>query len=384
MDPNLFNVIFTGRLLDGFTSDEVVKAFSSKFKIPEAKALKVINANKEVVLKPRAEHVKAYKFKSALEALGLEVRLERAAMVTAVKPEPKPEPTVEKTQTANQTVKEKTTQNPKPQATGNASWSLEPIAKEPDEVEEKEDPVHIHPAYQTRQVEQETPNQDTLEDIPEEPIKTTESGRTVGDLIKTIGGVVAAGIGVIFIAVKKFGLFKVLKIGGLMTAAAFAGYDPEEICMGNGMCEDAIDEQIDDCWEQSGMDAYDWDNMPVDQYLALKPKIENDFVSCFVYEDTGQRVLESPLEIRFDLIDNCYETDKKNCISLAETQLKSCYAANNIDALVSTETMDFYQAVYEYPKAFKSYYGCFLDEAGQPLFSDVLAYWDEIYNSDYY
>ncbi|MCB1582998.1 MAG: hypothetical protein R3E90_07115 [Marinicella sp.] len=382
MDPNLFNVIYTGRLLDGFETEDVIKAFASKFKVPETKANQIINANKDVVLKPRAEHVKAYKFKSALEAIGMEVRLQRAAMLAAAKPkvEKKPEPLAE----AAPTVKTESSKKPEiknTQTLGNASWSLEPIEKEQEEAV-TESPASTSPAYQPRETETVSQPQSTAYQTKTDSGQTT-SGRTLGDLFKTIGGLVVGGLGVLFIAVKKFGLFKILKIGGLMTAAAFAGYDPEEICMGNGMCEDAIDDQIDDCWEQSGMDKYDWDNMSVEQYLSLKPKVENEFVACFIYQDTGQRVLESPLEIRFDLIDNCYENSNNDCIELAESQLKSCYTANDIDALISAQTMDFYGALAEHPRSFKNYYSCFLDGSGQPLFADIVRDWDDIYYGDY-
>lgn len=390
MEHNLFNVIFTGQLINGYEADQVIKSFATKFKVPEAKARKVILADKQMVLKTRAEHVKAYKFKSALESIGMEVKLERA-MMAAPKAPPK---TVKKTkinQPTDTIARPDKAAAVKPsQVESNNSWSLEPIEEKSVESEDKPEPiVNVHPAYQRQQeadAEQATTSQaeqakQTAQ--AEKPNNNTPSKKPIGEMIKTIGGLVVGGIAVLFLAVKKFGLFKFLKIGGLMTAAAFAGYDPEEICMGNVMCEDAIDQQIDDCWEQSGMDDHDWENMSDEQYLTLKPKLEKEFVSCFVYEDSGQRVLESPLEIRFDLIDNCYQTENSNCIKLAESQLKSCYTANDIDALVSSQTMDFYQAVADYPKAFKSYYGCYLDESGQPLFADILQYWDEVYYGDY-
>ncbi len=154
MDPNLFNVIFTGRLMDGFEADAVIKAFASKFKIPEAKATKIINANKEVVLKPRTEHVKAYKFKSALEAIGMEVKLQRAAMAApepAVKKDPEGMSQNSKTEASVDSDKSpKETQIKSTQPVGNGSWSLEPIEKESTE-EEQSKPAQIetvHPAYQ--------------------------------------------------------------------------------------------------------------------------------------------------------------------------------------------------------------------------------------------
>lgn len=390
MEHNLFNVIFTGQLINGYEADQVIKSFATKFKVPEAKARKVILADKQMVLKTRAEHVKAYKFKSALESIGMEVKLERA-MMAAPKAPPK---TVTKTKinqpTDTITRPDKAAAVKPSQVESNNSWSLEPIEEKSVESEDKPEPiVNVHPAYQRQQeaeVEQATTSQaeqakQTAQ--AEKPNNNTPSKKPIGEMIKTIGGLVVGGIAVLLLAVKKFGLFKFLKIGGLMTAAAFAGYESEELCMGNGLCEDAVEDQIDDCWEQSGMEDHDWDNMTEEQYLRLKPKIENDFVACFVYEDTGQRVLESPIEIRFDLIDNCYVSGKDNCIKQAESQLKSCYEANDIDQLIPATTMDFYQAVYDHPKAFKNYYSCFLDENGNPLFAEVLQNWEDVYYGDY-
>jgi len=78
-----------------------------------------------------------------------------------------------------------------------------------------------------------------------------------------------------------------------------------------------------------------------------------------------------------------YVSGKDNCIKQAESQLKSCYEANDIDQLIPATTMDFYQAVYDHPKAFKNYYSCFLDENGNPLFAEVLQNWEDVYYGDY-
>jgi hypothetical protein len=390
MEHHLFNVIFTGHLIDGFESDEVIKSFSSKFKIPEAKARKIILAQKQLVLKPRAEHVKAYKFKSALESIGMEVKLERAMMAA-----PKA-PVATTKQTEKKPVKHTAAQpnniaDPKPgESAGNASWSLEPIEEKPTETADEPEPTaNVHPAYQRQlidETESNTTDQTEYQENtsqPEQHEHNNQAKKPLGELIKTIGGVAVGIVGILLIAVKKFGLFKFLKIGGLMTAAAFAGYEAEEVCMGNGLCEDAIDEQIDDCWEQSGFEDHDWENMSDEQYFSLKPKIENEFIGCFVYEDTGQRVLESPIEVRFDLIDNCYQMGRNDCLMLAESQLKSCYAANNIAQLIPADTMNFYQAVIDHPDAFKNYYSCFVDANGGPLFAEILQNWDVLYYPEY-
>ena len=377
MDCNLFKVIFTGKLLPDFEAETVIVAFAEKFKMTSAKAEKVIRAERELVLKPKAEHVKAYKLKSALEGLGMEVRLERVALVTA-KPKPKPKQTASPKQEVVDSNKQTTAQ--KPEALGHqaGAWSLEPVAiqKEQEAATEHEP----EPVFEPHRSTQQTTAQRSQSAHPSGT--QVHSGRTVGELVKTIGGWAVGIFAVFFIAVKKFGLFKLLKIGGLMTATAFAGYDSAQICMGNDMCEEAIEDQLDDCWEQSGLDGYDWENMSEAQYDSLKPQLENDFVGCFVYEDTGSRVLTSPIDLRLDLIDNCYLIDNDQCLQLAESQFNSCYQAHDIQFLVSAETLDFYQVVMDNQKDFKNYYSCFTDQNGSPMFADVINEWSYIYEGE--
>lgn len=385
MDSNLFKVVYTGQLIDGFAVETVVAQFAEKFKLPLAKAEKVIRSKKPVVLKPRAEHDKAYQLKSALEAMGLDIKLERAALAepkTAVKETERTEPvesynnTSEESSADSDKAVSKDTAMQTSNKLDNAAWSLEPMTKE-----EPEEPVEESSVESEAFSKQAEPSSQSENNVKTKSNNKPPTGdkQAVGGLIKTIGawvvGIVAAG----FVVIKKFGLFKFLKIGGLMTAAAFAGYESDEICMGNAACEDAIDEQVDDCWERSGLDDYDWDNMSDEAYFSLKPKVEQDFIACFVYEDTGERVLMSPLDLRFDLIDNCLWTENESCLRMAEAQFKSCYVANEIEYLVSANTLDFYQVVSDNQQDFKNYYSCFLDEAGAPLFDIILQNWDELY-----
>lgn len=195
-------------------------------------------------------------------------------------------------------------------------------------------------------------------------------------LVKTIGGWVLGVVGVLFLLIKKFGLFKLLKIGGLATAAAFSGYQPDEICMGNERCEAAVEDQIDGCWASSGLDDINLDGMS-DQ--AYQTKFEEDFVGCFRYDDTMDRVFISPLDLRLDLIDNCDLSDNPDCLSLAESQLKGCYDRHQIAYLISATTEDFYQEVTDHSNNFKGFYACFLDDQGGRLFGDILDGWDDYY-----
>ena len=367
MDQQNFKVIFTGKLKQGTDIKAVAAAFAIKCKQTPEKALKILQANKELTLIKKAEHVKAYKFKAALEELGLIIRLERAAIVAAKPIEKKPE-LLEQEKQQNAEEQQTSEQN---------SYSLTMDSIEPKQETETKTKKHSHinttPIPQT-QLPREKPK-------PKE--KAIEKPSLLSDFfsaIKQVGGWIAGGLAFILVIVKKFGLFK---IGGLITAAAFAGYNPEEMCMSNDRCEDAVDEQIDVCWDIYNLDDYDWDNMSQEDYMLIKPKLEKDFIGCFVYEDTNERVFLSPLEIRIDLMDNCDITGKKDCIERVEPQIKTCYDANNIGNHVSEDTVDYYQAVQENQKDFKDYYACFLDERGEKIFQPILDDWSYYYLDEY-
>ncbi len=383
MEQNQFKVIYTGQVKDGFDAAEVSQAFAKKFKLPLSKATKIIQAGREVTIKARAEHVKAYQLKSLLESLGMIVRLERAPIQA---PKVKPESTATDTKVMNT-------------ETGQSgAWSLEPMESEKaeDDVETEEGQLSKNQAGQEqvekpaftdlsrptvvleKPAENKSPEPKFTKDDKPESVQRDNS-TSLMSLLRGAGAWVFAGLGILIILVKKFGLFKLLKLGGLATAAAFAGYQPDEICMGNERCEAAVEDQIDDCWERAGLDDYDIDAMSDEDYFALKPKLEEDFVACFRYEDNDERVFLSPLDLRLDLIDNCTFTENAQCESLAEGQLKACYDRHQIGYLVSASTTDFYQEVADHASVFKSYYGCYKDESGEVLFSDVLAGWDELY-----
>ena len=72
----LYRVIYTGQLRLGTEKDEAIAAFSSRFKVPEEKAIKVVSSSKDLVLKKDLEKSKAEKYQQALEAIGLIVRIE--------------------------------------------------------------------------------------------------------------------------------------------------------------------------------------------------------------------------------------------------------------------------------------------------------------------
>ena len=215
MDPDLFNVIFTGKLIDGFDIETVVEAFAEKFKLPFAKAEKVIKANRELVLKPRLEHVKAYKLKSTLEAIGIEVRLERAAAVESVVLEDSPtqnaepisvpsiEPKKEFSDVSNPEINQDESSTRPPDdanlTTGSASWSLEPLLKE-ELGEDKDDAIekptervlfttkveHVYQPETKKQPKNEI-NEDTTDKIDRSKEEIIKISVVVGLVVVVVG-----------------------------------------------------------------------------------------------------------------------------------------------------------------------------------------------------
>lgn len=431
-----FKVIYTGQLQDSSDSAVVAERFAAKFKIPQEKALKIIKAGQEVVLQPGLEHVKAYKLKSALESLGMNMRLERVTISAQPAPKPaeqttEPEPTTpaeakpEASATTNNTStvrpsgglelepmadpdsdpdsddQEEAATTPSPESSesekekekepprvasqvSTPAWELEPVTtdkEENDETEgeavqakvEKQEYVDLSkPAARIERKKAEEgadESQDAEAETHSEPKENP-----LFAFIKQFGGVVLAGLAGLFFLLKKFGLLKFLKVGGLMAAAAYAGYNPEEACMGNGLCEDAIDDQIDACWSYSELDQYDFDNMSDEQFTQLKPQIEEKFIGCFRYEDSGELVLENPIDLRFDLIDICENEPNmpSDCLALVEPQIKTCHARSEIGDYVKANKYDYFTTFITDMSVVRDFYACFEDHAGNMLFKDMV------------
>lgn len=420
-----FKVIYLGQLADDSNRTLITERFADKFKMSVTKANKILTAGKEVTLHPGAEHVKAYKLKAALEDLGLMMRLERVQMAKVqakrtatpqaeAEPEVEPTPVVanelpkhntadlslepmaeenEEQETEEQTSTKEATSaseetkdkinNPKAAANVHSpSWDLEPIDEEKATAEADEEapaPAVEKQAYVDLSKpamvyeKKETTEQDLDEEKPPEN-NADKNEHVVLGFIKQFGGVIVAGlVGVLFLA-KKFGLLKFLKIGGLMAAAAYAGYSPEEACMGNGECEDAVSDQIDACWSYSEMDQYDWDNMSDEQYYELKPQVEEKFIACFRYEDNGAAVFESPIDLRFDLIDMCdtLSNPVSSCAELAESQIKGCYDRAELGPIIKAAEYDYFGSMLTNMENFKHFYGCFEDANGSMLFAEYV------------
>jgi len=72
-------VVFFGQLQEGFTARQVVEAFSEKFSVSREKAEKLLNSNREVVLKGGLDRPRAEKYQKVLERIGLVVRVDAPA-----------------------------------------------------------------------------------------------------------------------------------------------------------------------------------------------------------------------------------------------------------------------------------------------------------------
>ena len=338
MNHNKFNIIYVGQIKQGYQKQQVIDDLSQLFKLSTEKATKLIQSKKEITLKTGTEHVKAYKFKSKLEDIGLQIRLQQAAVVTVASDpiESTDDKEGEVTTEQHHDMVLESLQQPSERQKG---WGVEPV-----------------------KTDYTDPNSDDKVEIVIESDTRADKLKTIGKWSLGIGG----GL---FIILKKFGLLKLLKFGILFSiASSVIGFDKEEICMGNKQCEVAVEDQIDDCWENSGLDDVDWDNISEEEYYAMKPHIEKDFIACFKYENTTERVFISPIEIRSSVYDLCNESGQSSCNKITEPQIQQCYEKNDIGDYVSEDTNDFYQVVNENFSVFQDFYNCFVDVNDNPVF----------------
>lgn len=337
MNNEKFKVIFTGKIQTTQEIETIANQFAILFKISPEKALKILQANKEIVINKSTEHVNAYKLKSTLEELGMQARLERVLLKTTK--ESKDQQNIVKDQS-------------EPQSTDNeikvSDWSVEQTTQSGEK-------TSVEPSQVIR--DNSTPNSKAIVSNEAEP-----------GFFKKFGGTIAAIGAGLLIFLKKFGLFKLLKLGLIFGAAsAVIGFDGDEACMNNSRCEKAVDKQMDACWENSGLEDVDWDNLSDSEFLAMKPRIETDFIGCFKYQDTGERIFVSPIDIRFDLMNFCETSSLKNCNEIVEPQIKPCYDKYDLADLFTAETSDYYSVFEQNPEKVALFYSCIVDASGTPV-----------------
>ena len=351
MNKDQFKVIYTGDIKENFDINLVAERFAKKFKLSPEKALKILQAGREVTLNKKAEHLKAYKLKSIFEEMGMKIRLQRLTIVAAVSNQNKEIETHDEAKDEQETSSQPSD-----------SWSMAPITQD-----SETSTVNTDDSQDTIKQNNEPQKIIKDEDTYQNSAKVEYTSNNLIDQIKTFGGWAVGIFAGLFILIKKFGLLKLLKIGVVMAAASAIGFDPEEACMDNGRCEDDVDDQMDACWEDNGFDQIDWDNITAEEYLALKPRIENDFIACFLYQDTGERIFMSPIDLRIELMDYCDTSDIKNCNELVEPQIKGCFEDARLDRYFNENTTDYYAVFYQHPEAIENFYNCFTDEQGNTI-----------------
>lgn len=78
-----YQVIYTGELQLDTQVEDAIAAFCERFKVPEAKARKLLSSAREVVLKKSLEKPKAEKYLQVLESIGMVVRMEPMQVIPA-------------------------------------------------------------------------------------------------------------------------------------------------------------------------------------------------------------------------------------------------------------------------------------------------------------
>lgn len=393
MNADQFKVIYTGNIKDGFNIESVAQQFATRFKITPEKASTILQSGREITLNKKAEHIKAYKLKSAFEEIGMQVRLERILLLVSN------EDIEDQQQEKNEDEEKKPVDVPSDAINtinkASDSWTLDPIhTNNDDDLEETNsdhEPTNSDVENQPKKIEKEDFNYTGLSNSPvinsKKPEKETKAssskqknsdentdeeekegiGSLLIGLVKDFGAITVGIVVTLVIVLKKFGFLKILKIGFLATAASFAGFESEELCMGSDRCEDIIDDQIGICWEDKGYDDYEWDEMSDEEYWNIKPALETEVLACFIDTDTAERLFVSPIEVRLSLIFFCSETGIKQCEEIVEPQIMSCYNQHKVGEYVNAQTTDYFQVVAENPKVFEEFYQCFVDENGNQI-----------------
>ncbi len=80
MTKDLYQVIVTGRLVDGFERKKAVVKLATWFQQPEESVEKWLQGS-AVIIKKDLEHAKAYRYQQKLLSIGIEAQLKRIAAV---------------------------------------------------------------------------------------------------------------------------------------------------------------------------------------------------------------------------------------------------------------------------------------------------------------
>ncbi|GJM08161.1 MAG: hypothetical protein DHS20C11_04370 [Lysobacteraceae bacterium] len=379
MQPDKFKVIYCGRLIEGFTAEQASEGLCRLFKLNPATAQKIVASSKEVVLKPGAEHKAAYRMKGMLQEVGLEARLERVTVAQA-----KPKPAIPTEQNPNNSA---TQSQPASDAPAAPTFSSKLALVEDDSIDPK-GPGFCCPKCGKEQKKESSciacgvffAKLEQTEDTGFTPAYASSGAveATANEPPKrNIKGILAgtAGIaGAAFLVIKKFKLAKIAALLGIAGVSwVFDSITEESLsyCLGDQYCESIVEENAEPCWQSSGMDQYDWDAMEYDEFEAHYAELEQSFFGCF-RDDHGDRLLLEPAWLTGWLIELCEYDD--SCIRQAGKQQKSCYSRHSISAY-KRELTDLHidTIMQRYQPKLESYFSCYTDDAGAPLFD--VEYW---------
>ncbi len=374
MAADQYRVWFTGKLKDDAVLDEVVQDFAKKFKQTPDKAMKVLSAGREVILKPSADHDTAYRIRSGLEKVGMCVRLEKLEAVSGQDVTTVSDATSDE---ASDAVSEFDV----------SSLDMAPVEENPtlsetdldDEFDEdsadnqvtktRDVPAGLRPGGSVRAESQEPEPNAVTSDISE------PSGTLWKFLLLLL--IVAASLGLMAWKFQWLELFA--DAGGIGTPGLHQhGYDPEVLCMTDQECLAMVEQKVTGCWQQSGLGTLGWSSMSASSLDELRPRIERDYFNCFV-DRRSRRLFVTPVTLQYDVIDNCRIVKVEGCLITASRQLRSCYDRHGLSMFVSASTIDLNAVIVENPDVFQSFYGCFTGQNGGQLFQGVLDSWSALY-----
>ncbi len=215
-----------------------------------------------------------------------------------------------------------------------------------------------------------------VEDGGASPEQDTEDARGFihgisGNTKKLLGlGAVAGGF--LFFILKKFGMLKIFFVVASLSYAFDSIVDESiTMCLGDSQCEEIVNDTAEDCWQSSGMDQYDWDNMSDSEFEQHYKQLETSFYTCLVYPD-GSKLFLKPAYLTAMLVDFCNYED--SCLKQAGQQQRVCYQVNELD-LIANQLIDLSQdEVFEaYREEIQGFLRCFVDDKTQPLFPDYFS-----------
>lgn len=267
-----FRLIYTGKLHAGFDAEGVAVEFGRKFGLDPERAGEIVRGDREMVLRKSAPREKAYKMGSALEAIGMQVRLERLSDVAStdgltllpMEGETRADASGEESP-------------PEPEKTAKTDAFACPKCRfEQEKGDECLRCGVIFSKYEAAVaagLTGERPVVDTSDD-------EDDASWLDGLELKTVLGGIAAVLLVGYLGMKIWGEDPVkVEVREMMTS----------FCFGDSTCEAAITDQLDDCWDRNDMSEHSdtLRNMTSPSELKQAEPALIEFLACFSGVDAG-------------------------------------------------------------------------------------------------